>query len=117
MSEELAHYGKKGMRWGVTTTSKGSSSSVGSAMKTKASSVKRRLDAMPPEQKRRAVIALVGTGAAVAAGIVAGPVGSMGVGGISRAVDAAFTTRTTTRTSTIDSFGNRTTSVEVHEGD
>lgn len=93
--EFLAHYGVKGMKWGVV---KSAGSSVASKAKAAGSAVKN----ITPEQKKGVVQALAITGAAAAASVLAGPTGSILVGGLGK----VFTTTTTVNSYATDGQGN-----------
>lgn len=85
----LEHYGVKGMKWGVR---KGSVSSAASSASAKTKDV---FEKLTPDQKVKAAKVLIGTGAAAAAYMMAGPVGGMVVSGIARAAESIPTTTTT----------------------
>jgi hypothetical protein len=84
--EVLEHFGKKGMKWGVTNKTSTSSSSA----KKKKTSTPRSFT----RNQKVAAAAFVGVGATIAASMLAGPVGGMVVSGLTRAFPMTTTDRT-----------------------
>lgn len=94
---ELSHHGIKGMKWGVRKAESSGSSG------------RPHLPSLTPQQKKVAIAttaALVGTGATIAAGILAGPTAGMSIAAISRAAQYAANNAFGVKTSGYDSSFN-----------
>lgn len=83
--EALAHFGVRGMRWGVRNTPSASSMVSKVTAKVKALST----------AEVRTIIAVTGVGASVAASMVVGPYGGMAVSGLARAADLGVASKST----------------------
>lgn len=78
----LQHYGVKGMKWGVRKASAKTSSTAKASFNT--------IRVPLSTAHKRIVVNAVGTGAAVATTLLAGPVGGMAVSAMTRAADISI---------------------------
>ena len=84
---EIKHYGVKGMKWGVRKSESSSPTPSGS------SSAISRISVPLSTAHKRIVTVTVGTGAAVATTMMAGPIGGMAVSAVTRAVDISLASK------------------------
>jgi hypothetical protein len=111
----LAHYGVPGMKWGhrKARALSGRISSGGPPKKrTPEEQAVRDRRVKIGKDVTKAVLIAAGT---VAVGSVAGPLAAAGAGAVARTLASSdvFGTTTTTRTTTIDSYGNKYSSYDV----